>query len=230
MVILCDANLSVFNIIKASFLLSLGLTFFMFRVICEFSILMSPVVWNFDLVEAGVALVVHLSIIKHSWPGAHLTNDISKFNQNLPLLWFKCTLPITMKSCTHHDSYTVVTCAKFHCVANFFMIGWAYSKLEHSKFWSNCIFDWNSISGIRARSKWHIVQSVVKITSLQLCRILQTCSWTTCEMKYLINHMILLRWGLSQYNDAILPYLLCSHSKDTMVSWPCYLDNRNPYN
>ena len=38
----------------------------------------------------------------------------SKFNQNLECSGLKCALPITTKFCTGHDSYTVVTGARFH--------------------------------------------------------------------------------------------------------------------
>ena len=39
----------------------------------------------------------------------------SKFDQILQCSGLKCTLPITTKFCTRHDSVTVVTCAKFLC-------------------------------------------------------------------------------------------------------------------
>ena len=39
----------------------------------------------------------------------------SKFNQNRLCSGLKCTLPITTKFCTCHDSVTVVACAKFCC-------------------------------------------------------------------------------------------------------------------
>ena len=39
----------------------------------------------------------------------------SKFDQNLQCSCLKCALPITTKFCTRHDSYTVVTCAKYCC-------------------------------------------------------------------------------------------------------------------
>ena len=39
----------------------------------------------------------------------------SKFNQNLQCSGFKYSQPITMKFCTRHDSFTVVTCAKYRC-------------------------------------------------------------------------------------------------------------------
>ena len=39
----------------------------------------------------------------------------SKFDQKLSCSGSKCTLPITTKFCTRHDSVTVVTCAKFRC-------------------------------------------------------------------------------------------------------------------
>ena len=38
-----------------------------------------------------------------------------KFDQTLQCSGFKCTLLITTKFCTRHDSVTVVTCAKFCC-------------------------------------------------------------------------------------------------------------------
>ena len=38
-----------------------------------------------------------------------------KFKQNLQCPDLIYTLPITKKFCTHHDSYTVVMCAKFRC-------------------------------------------------------------------------------------------------------------------
>ena len=38
-----------------------------------------------------------------------------KLNPNLQCSKLKHTLPITTKLCTHHDSVTVVTCAKYHC-------------------------------------------------------------------------------------------------------------------
>ena len=50
--------------------------------------------------------------------GARLAKDIqsnSKFDLNLECPGLKCTPPITAKFCTHHDSVTVVTCAKFRC-------------------------------------------------------------------------------------------------------------------
>ena len=68
----------------------------------------------------------------------------SKFYQNLPCSGLKCTLPITTKFCTHHDNVTVVTCA------NFAAIGYVYSKLELSRFWSNLEFDRNIGSGTGA--------------------------------------------------------------------------------
>ena len=39
----------------------------------------------------------------------------SKFDKNLLCSGLKYAQLISMKFCTHHDSYTVVTCAKFHC-------------------------------------------------------------------------------------------------------------------
>ena len=41
---------------------------------------------------------------------------------------------MTMKFCTHHDSYTVM----WH-LQNFIVISLVYHKLEHSKFLSNSI-------------------------------------------------------------------------------------------
>ena len=40
---------------------------------------------------------------------------ISKFNENFQCSGLKCTVPITTKFCTHHDSVTVVMCAKLRC-------------------------------------------------------------------------------------------------------------------
>ena len=74
----------------------------------------------------------------------------SKFDQHLQCSGLKYPPPITTKFSTRHDSYTVVTCAKFHC-------DWLkFSKLEHSKFWSNFKFDRNTVSGTGA---WQIVAS-----------------------------------------------------------------------
>ena len=39
-----------------------------------------------------------------------------KFNKKLKCSSLKCAQLITTKFCTHHDSYTVVMCAKFCCV------------------------------------------------------------------------------------------------------------------
>ena len=39
----------------------------------------------------------------------------SKFHQNVECCNLKYIQPITMKFCTHHDSYIVVTCAKLRC-------------------------------------------------------------------------------------------------------------------
>ena len=39
----------------------------------------------------------------------------SKFDQNVPCSGLKCTLPISTKFCTYHDSVTAVMCAKFLC-------------------------------------------------------------------------------------------------------------------
>ena len=39
----------------------------------------------------------------------------SKFDQNLQCSSLKFILPSSTRFCTRHDSYTVVTCAKFHC-------------------------------------------------------------------------------------------------------------------
>ena len=39
----------------------------------------------------------------------------SKLDENLKCSSLKCTLLITTKVCTRHDSYTVVACAKFRC-------------------------------------------------------------------------------------------------------------------
>ena len=38
-----------------------------------------------------------------------------KFNKNFEYSGLKYAQPITTNFCTCHDSYTVVTCAKFHC-------------------------------------------------------------------------------------------------------------------
>ena len=57
-----------------------------------------------------------LDVINHLAP-VPLTvfRSNSKFDQNLQCSDLKYTLPITTKFCTRHDSYTVVTCAKFCC-------------------------------------------------------------------------------------------------------------------
>ena len=39
----------------------------------------------------------------------------SKFDQNVECSSLKYAQPITTKFCTSHESYTVVTCAKYHC-------------------------------------------------------------------------------------------------------------------
>ena len=39
----------------------------------------------------------------------------SKFDQNMQCSGLKYTPLVAMQFCTRHDSYTVVTCAKFHC-------------------------------------------------------------------------------------------------------------------
>ena len=67
----------------------------------------------------------------------------SKFDQSLKCSGFKCALPIRTKFCTGHDSVTV---------QNFVVIGWAYFKLERSKFLSNSKFDWNTVSGTGSRA------------------------------------------------------------------------------
>ena len=79
---------------------------------------------------------------QHGWGrGAHPTNDISIEFETRPkfaLLWFK------MYSTDHSK---LLHTSRQH---NFVVIGEAYSKLEHSKFWSNFGFDRNSVSGTDA--------------------------------------------------------------------------------
>ena len=78
--------------------------------------------------------------------GARPTNDISiEFDQNLQCCGLKYTLPITTKFSTCHDSYTVVTNAKFRCDQLSI-----YFKLERAKFWSNFEFDRHSVRGTGA--------------------------------------------------------------------------------
>ena len=78
----------------------------------------------------------------------------SKFAQYLPCSGLNCALPITTKFRTHHDSYTVVitTVTLSWRVQSLFVICYTYSKLEHSKFWSNFEFDQNSVNGTGART------------------------------------------------------------------------------
>ena len=66
----------------------------------------------------------------------------SKFGQILEHSGLKFAQPITMKFCTHHDSYTVVTCAKFHCDRPI------YFEQEHYKVSLNFEFDGNIVSGM----------------------------------------------------------------------------------
>ena len=97
----------------------------------------------------GTAWVFGMALLQPDQVPVPLTlfRSNSKLNQNLQCSGLKYTLPITTTFCTRHDSYTVVTCAKFRC-------GWLkHLKLEHSKFWSNFEFDRNTASGTGARPK-----------------------------------------------------------------------------
>ena len=78
-------------------------------------------------------------------PGARPTNDISiefEIRSKSDVLWFK------MYSADHkvilHTSWLSWR------VQTFLVIGWDYSKLQYSKFWSNFEFDRNTVSGTGA--------------------------------------------------------------------------------
>ena len=66
-------------------------------------------------------IVISQSLFHDFWwpgdrPGGRPSNDISiefEFGPKFAVPGLKYTLLITRKFCTHHDSYTVVTCAKF---------------------------------------------------------------------------------------------------------------------
>ena len=64
----------------------------------------------------GLTLPMLVPYICGTRSGARPINAISiEFDQNLQYSGLKCSLPITTKFCTRHDSVTVVTCAKFSC-------------------------------------------------------------------------------------------------------------------
>ena len=76
---------------------------------------------DYDLVQWPV--IAHCTIVNNLEQRTHVLAPVpltvlrsnSKFDQNLECsnLWY--VQPITKKFCTRHDSYTVVTCAKFRC-------------------------------------------------------------------------------------------------------------------
>ena len=69
----------------------------------------------------------------------------SKLDQNLKCSGLKYTLLIRTKFCTHHGSGTVLW-----RVQTFSVISWACFKLQHSKFWLNFAFYWNTVNGTEA--------------------------------------------------------------------------------
>ena len=99
-------------------------------------------------------------------PGARPINGIST-EFEIPSKCLECSglkyvQPITAKFCTHHDSDTVVTCAK----QNFVVIGRIFYEQKHYKFPFHFEVNRNIVSGTGART--HIDGQCIWHVSLQI--------------------------------------------------------------
>ena len=77
--------------------------------------------YNWIVFHMLISVIITFPRKAHGCPGPQapvpltIFRSNSKFNQNLQCSGLKYILPITTKFCTRHDSYTVVTCARFRC-------------------------------------------------------------------------------------------------------------------
>ena len=94
-------------------------------------------------VESGIFQENHLSMISMTWCPSH--QQCFDPIRNSTKIWHALVLYHSQRNLAH-----VTTEKLLWHVQNFFVIGWGYFKLEHSKFLLHFESNWNTIGGMGA--------------------------------------------------------------------------------